>query len=170
MKTKEIQEKREKFVKIGNDILEVSRGYGEIDPKYQHIFEYAFKGFLDCLKYIQEGENDLRIRDVEKFVFDKIFGNMQFRKPQNNQCNPQQPQQPQQMMGGFNPNEIAPGIPEGVNLDLLQELKSNVNDIRNSGKVQSRQGRENINKKSNKATETMDEFVQKIKEEYKAKE
>jgi len=164
MENKEILEKREKFVKIGNDILEVSKGYGEIDPKYQHIFEYAFKGFLDCLKYIQEGENDLRIRDVEKFVFDKIFGNMQFRKPQNNQCKTQQSQ------GGFNPNEIAPGIPDGVNLDLLQELKSNVNDIRNSGKVQNRQDRENINKKSTETTETMDEFVQKIKEEYKSKE
>ena len=128
------------FIKVGTDILKSAKGYQKINPELLNIFEYTFKSYLDIVKYIQEGKNNINIMDLEKYVFSKIFNNVKFEKInlKNNNCS---------VNNGFNPNQDI----NGVDMDLLQSLKKNINNIREK-KV------------------SINEYVDKVKEEYKTKE
>jgi hypothetical protein len=143
----------QKFVEIGNNILKASKEYGEITPELQNIFEYTFKSYLDIVKYIQEAKQNINVIDIEKHVFSKIFKNMKFEKNLGN-INSQESCKtcsPQTNQDGFNPN-FTPGL-DGIDMDLLQSLKENINNVRT------------VNKESN-----MQDYVNKVKEEYKTKE
>jgi hypothetical protein len=131
------------FVEIGNNILDESKRYAEINPELQNIFEYTFKSYIEIVRYIQEGKNNINIIDIEKYVFSKIFDNIEMPKREQGNCNIQS-----QNTGGFNPNST-----DGINMELLTSLKNNIN--------------KEINDNSNNS---MNKFVDKIKEEYKTKE
>jgi hypothetical protein len=180
--TQEVQETQneisKQFVKVGNDILKSAKGYQEINPELLNIFEYTFKSYLDIVKYIQEGKNNINIIDLEKYVFSKIFNNMKFEKLNDNfnknskgnskgnskkSCN--------RNFGGnskgnsnssnsFNPNAVFDPNQNINDIDivLLQSLKENINKTREPNK----------DKPSDKTS--INEYVDKVKEKYKTKE
>jgi hypothetical protein len=136
------------FLKISEEILEVSKKYGDINPEIQNIFEISFLTFMEIIKSL---DKNLPINEgtIKSKVFDDLFGPYNPKNKQGkqgNQCGMTPSKESSEIdtnlfaeitgkspemkvsvdnFGGFDPN-VSPDQPD---MDLLSDLKNKIQNI-----------------------------------------